>query len=292
MTTALLKTTNKTAKKKRTSEDIFLRILSYIILGGVVLMTIYPLLWMVFGSLKSESEFYQNIWGAPAVPQWQNFPQAWKQADLGARFLNSLLITSGTLILLLPLTSMTAYAFAKMKFPGSNILFYFFLFSLMIPQGVTAIPVFSTVINLGLLNTRLSVILVYAAQGLGFGIFLMRAFFLSLPRELEEAAQLDGCTPISAFFRVIMPLSLPGLATQLIFSGISAWNEYFMASILIRSVEMQTLPLGLVAFVGRRLTNYPLMFAGLVIITAPMIILYIFGQKYFISGLTAGAVKG
>lgn len=282
--------TKKRSKKSPT--DLAITVFSYLVLAAIVVLTIYPLLWMVFGALKSESEFYQNIWGVPAVPLWQNFATAWQMADMGTKFLNSFLITAGTLILILPLTSMTAYAFAKMKFPGSTILFYFFIFSLMIPQGITAIPVFSTIINLGLLGTRISVILVYVAQGLGFGIFLMRAFFLSLPKELEEAAQIDGCTPIGAFFRIIMPLALPGLATQLIFSGMNAWNEYFMASILIRSEAMQTLPLGVVSFVGQRLTNYPLLFADLAIITAPMILLYVLGQKYFISGLTAGALKG
>ena len=267
-------------------------LITYIVLLLIVLLTFYPVLWMIFGSLKSSSEFYTNIWGIPTAPNWQNYIDAWGKANLGVKFINSVIATAGTLILVIPLTSVAAYAFAKIKFPGSRFLYYLFLMGMMIPQGVTAIPVFSVIIQLGLLNTRLSLILVYAAQNLGFGIFLMSAFYKSLPQELEEAALIDGCSPIGAYFKVILPLVRPGLATQIVFSGMTAWNEYFMSSILIRSENLQTLPLGLVNFTGRYSTNFPQLFAALTIATLPVVILYIMGQKQFISGMTAGAVKG
>ncbi len=267
-------------------------LLTYLVLLVIVVLTFYPVTWMIFGSLKNGSEFYTNIWGFPAQPAWTNYIDAWKKAELGTKFINSLIATLGTLILVIPLTSIAAYALAKMKFPGSRFLYYFFLLGMMIPQGVTAIPIFSVIIQMGLLNTRLSLILVYAAQNLGFGIFLMTAFYRSLPKELEEAALIDGCNPVGAFFKVILPLVRPGLATQVVFSGMNAWNEYFMASILIRDRSLETLPLGLVNFTGRYTTNYPQLFAALAIATLPVIILYIMGQKQFISGMTAGAIKG
>lgn len=265
---------------------------SYLVLIVVAVGTIYPVLWMIFGSLKSNEAFYSNIWGFPRNPAWQNYVIAWTQGELGMKFVNSIIATLGTLAIVLPFTSLAAYAFAKLRFPGSNLLFYFFLLSLMIPQGVTAIPIFSVIIKLGLQNTRLSLILVFSAQALGFGIFLLRAFFMGLPREIEESALLDGCTPIGAFLHVILPLAKPGLATQVVFSGMAAWNEYFMSSILVRSTDKMTLPLGLVNFVGQHLTYYPQLFSMLAIITIPVVILYILGQKQFISGLTAGALKG
>lgn len=265
---------------------------SYLVMAAVVIITVYPVIWMLFGSLKSDTEFYSNIWGWPRDPVWQNYVSAWVNADMGVRFLNSIITTVGTLAVVLPFISMAAYAFAKLKFPGHNLLFYFFLLSLMIPQGVTAIPIFSVIIKLGLQNTRLSLILVFSAQALGFGIFLMRAFFVSLPKELEEAAMIDGCTPVGAFFRVILPLAKPGLATMVVFSGMAAWNDYFMSSILIRNSKLMTLPLGLVNYIGQHITNYPQLFAMLSIVTVPIVIAYILGQKQFISGLTAGAVKG
>lgn len=266
--------------------------LSYLIMALVVIITLYPVLWMIFGSLKSENEFYTNIWGFPKNPVWENYISAWVQGKMGIKFLNSAIATIGTLAVVLPFTSLAAYAFAKLKFPGSNLLFYFFLLSMMIPQGVTAIPIFSVIIKMGLQNTRISLILVFSAQAMGFGIFLLRAFFISLPREIEEAALIDGCTPIGAFFRVILPLAKPGLATQVVFTGMAAWNEYFMSSILVRNVKLMTLPLGLVNYVGEHITYYPQLFAMLTIVTVPVIILYILGQKQFISGLTAGAIKG
>ena len=213
-------------------------------------------------------------------------------ANLGPKFINSVIITVGTLALVLPFASLAAYAFAKMKFPGSNLLFYFFLLSLMIPRGVTAIPTFSVVIGLGIQNTRLSLILVLAALNLGFAIFLMRAYFLSLPKSIEEAALVDGCNPITAFFKIVLPISKPAYATVIIFTGLNTWNEYFMSSILIRSEKLQTLPIGLVSFIGQYQTNYPQLFASLSIMTIPIVLLYIIGQKQFIEGLTKGAVKG
>lgn len=267
-------------------------LLTYIALLAIVLLTFYPVIWMIFGSLKSTNEFYLNIWGFPTVPVWQNYADAWAKAGLGQKFLNSVIATFGSLLLVIPMTSIASYALAKIKFPGSRFIYFLFLLGMMIPQGVTAIPVFSVIIQMGLVNTRLSLILVYAAQNLGFGVFLMYAFYRSLPKELEEAALIDGCTPIGAFFRVILPLVRPGLATQVVFSGMTAWNEYFMSSILIRSENLETLPLGLVNFTGRYATNYPQLFAALTIATLPIIILYIIGQKQFISGMTAGAIKG
>lgn len=267
-------------------------LVTYIVLLAIVVLTFYPVLWMIFGSLKDNAEFYKNIWGLPTTPAWINYIDAWKKANLGLKFLNSVIATLGTLLLSIPLTAIAAYALAKIKFPGSRFLYILFILGMMIPQGITAIPIFSVIIQMGLLNTRLSLILVYAAQNLGFGIFLMYAFYKSIPKELEEAALIDGCTPIGAFFRVILPLVKPGLATQVVFSGMNAWNEYFLSSILIRSENLETLPLGLVNFTGRYATNYPQLFAALAIATLPVLILYILGQKQFISGMTAGAVKG
>lgn len=277
---------------KRSKKDFLLKTISYIVLFAMLAMTVYPILWMLSGSLKTSNEFYTNIWGLPQKPVWRNYIDAWEAADIGSKFLNSLIITIGTLLLILPTASLAAYAFAKMKFKGKEFLYYFFILSLMIPRGVTAIPTFSVIIRLGIVNTRLSVILVLGSLSLGFSIFILRAFFLSLPKSIEEAALVDGCSPIGAFFRVIVPISKPAFATIIIFTGLNTWNEYFMSSILIRSVKLQTLPIGLVSFIGQYQTNYPQLFAALSIITIPVVVVYILGQKQFISGLTEGAIKG
>jgi ABC-type glycerol-3-phosphate transport system permease component len=279
-------------RRIRFDEDLLYAVVSYIVFGIAVVVTIYPIIWMFFDSLKSNSEFYTNIWGPPRDAQWINYPDAWEIGRIGVYFMNSVIVTVATLFVVLVVTSMAAYAFARLRFPGSNALFFFLLASMMIPHAVMTIPIFSVVSQLGLANTRISMILVYSAGAVAFGTFILRAYFMSIPKELEEAAMIDGCSPIGAFFRVILPLARPGLATLLIFTGLGTWNEYFIGSILVRTPDLRTLPIGLVGFVERYTTNYPQLFAALVMITIPVIVLYILGQRQFQSGLTAGAVKG
>ena len=265
---------------------------TYLVMAILLLLTIYPMIWMLFGSLKPLGEFYTNIWGWPRTWDWSNFSQAWDDVDLGQKFLNSTIATVGTLIIAIPLCSMAGYAFAKVSFPMRRWIYYFVLAGIMIPFGVTAIPVLSTEISLGLFDTRIGLILIYAAQSLPFGIFLMYSFFQSIPSELEEAALIDGCSRLKAFVRIVLPLAKPGLATLLIFTGISVWNEYLMASVLIHQTSLETLPLGLVNFTTAHSTNYPELFAALSIATAPIVMVYLIAQRQFISGLTAGALKG
>ncbi|MGC4105835.1 MAG: carbohydrate ABC transporter permease [Thermomicrobiales bacterium] len=282
----------KRRKKSRSTIDTVLLVGSYIVLALVVIFTAYPLLWMVFGSFKSMSAFYTNIWGPPKTIVWENYRDAWRVGGIGRYFVNSVIVTTLTLLLVLTFSSLAAYSFAKMRFPGRDVLFYFLLASMMMPTGIIAIPIFEVVYKLGILNTRASMVLVYSASGMAFGTFILRAFFLAIPRELEEAALLDGATPFRAFWQIILPLSKPALATLMIFTGMGTWNEYFLGSILVRSADLRTLPLGLVAFVSEHSTNYPQYFAALTIITIPIIVLYIACQRQFLSGLTAGAVKG
>lgn len=265
---------------------------TYLIMAVLVVLTIYPMIWMLLGSLKSLGEFYTNIWGLPQVWRWSNYSLAWNQVQLGQKFVNSFIAAAGTLILTLPLCSMAGYAFAKVDFPLRRYIYYFMLAGIMIPFGVTAIPVLTTEVSLGLFDTRIGLILVYAAQNLPFGIFLMYSFFQSIPAELEEAALIDGCNRFKAFARIVLPLAKPGLATLLIFTGTSVWNEYLMASVLIHQQNLETLPLGLVNFTTAHSTNYPELFAALSIVTAPVVLLYLVAQRQFISGLTAGALKG
>jgi raffinose/stachyose/melibiose transport system permease protein len=268
------------------------RIVSYAVMAVMVVLTVYPLVWMVLGGFKSGTEFYSNIWGLPTSLDFSNFVYAWETAQLGQKFINSIIVTLATMALVLPITSMAGYALAKIRFPGRSLVYGFILLGIMVPYGVIAIPVFTVIADMGLLNSLLGLVLVYAAHGLPLGVFLMYSFFESIPDELEEAAQVDGSSPFGAFFRVVLPLAAPGLATQVIFTGTTVWNEYFMASLLIHSEDLETLPLGLVVFTARFGTDYPQLFAALSIVTLPIIVLYLIAQKQFISGLAAGAVKG
>ncbi len=266
--------------------------IAYVVMAVLVLLTVYPLLWMIMGGFKQGSEFYANIWGLPSTLNFDNFVYAWQAGALGQKFLTSIVVTLATMALVLPITSMAGYALAKIKFRGRGFLYMFLLLGIMVPFGIIAIPVFTVIVDLRLLNTLPGLILVYTANAIPLGVFLMYSFFHSIPDELEESAQIDGCTPFGAFFRVVLPLARPGIATQVIFTGTAVWNEYFMASLLIHREELQTLPLGLVIFTSRFGTDYPQLFAALSIVTLPIIILFLVAQRQFISGLAAGAVKG
>ena len=261
-----------------------------VILLIMVVICIYPIVWMFFGSMKDKAEFYTNIWGLPKQIHLDNYIAAWKNADLGRRFINSLIVTLGSMCIMIPVTSCAAYAVARLNFKG-NLIYMYLLLGIMIPAGVLGIPTFTVAMKMGLLNSHFGLMLIYAAQNIAMGMFIMRGFFISLPRELEEAAMIDGCSRFGCFVRIIVPLARAGVATQVIFNGLTIWNDYFMANIMITKDELRTLPLSIANFVGKHSTNYPELFAMLTMATIPVIIVFVLSQKSFIEGVAAGAVK-
>jgi raffinose/stachyose/melibiose transport system permease protein len=275
----------------RRSEALW-RIAIYAALILFAVQTVYPILWMIFGSLKTNDDLFTNVWGPPRVLQWGNYAEAWQIGSLGTRIGNSILVTAGSLALLLLVATPAAYAIARMALPGGRAIFLAILATMMVPAQTTLIPLFLIVKELGLLNSRLGLVLVYAATGAAFSIFILRAFFLSIPAELEDAALCDGANRIQAFLHIILPLARPGLATVAIFQGMEIWNEFFLAFIFIRDPVKQTIPLGLVEFFFRYQSEWTLYFAALTTITLPVIVLYVAMQRQFIQGLTAGALKG
>lgn len=276
-------------RKKR---KYFLNIIAYSVMLIIFVITIYPIIWMVSGSLKDSQEFYNNIWGIPSQIHLENFINAWNQGKLGQKYINSIYVTLCFLILIIPVNCCAAYSFARLKFKGRKTLYTYLLLGIMIPNGVLIIPIFSVAIKLGMVNSLTGLFIIFGAQAVSFGIFLMRSFFIRLPRALEEAAMMDGCTQFTSFLRVILPLTIPGIMTQIIYCGLNVWNEYMLSSVLIRKTELKTLPLGLEVFINDYNSYLPTMFAALVIVTFPLVIIYLFAQKTFIEGMTAGAVKG
>lgn len=263
-----------------------------IVLILMLVICVYPILWMFLGSMKDSNEFYTNIWGLPGRFHLDNYVAAWENADLGRRFVNSIIVTAGSLCVMIPVTSCAAYAVARLKFKGKNAIYMYLLTGIMIPAGVLGIPTFTVAMKVGLLNSHFGLMLIYSAQNIAMGMFIMRGFFISLPKELEEAAQIDGCSRFGCFIRIIVPLAKAGIATQVIFNGLTIWNDYFMANIMITRDELRTLPLSIANFVGKHTTNYPELFAMLTMATLPIIIIFILSQKSFIEGVSAGAVKG
>lgn len=270
---------------------ILLNTVKCIVLVGIILLTIYPLIWMVSGSLKGTQEFYKNIWNLPAAWKWTNYSDAWVRAGLGRKYINSIIVTAITLLIVIPVVGCAAYAIARTNFRFKKAVYTYLLLGLCIPSGVLAIPIFSAALKFGLVDNLLGMILFGSAQCMAFGTFLLRSFFISLPKSLEEAAMIDGCTRFQSFLKVILPLAKPGVMALVVLDGITVWNEYLLASVLLRSDKKMTLPLGMKSFVDKYVTDYPQLFAGLVMVTIPMLIVYVFAQRSFIEGMTAGSVK-
>lgn len=266
--------------------------LTYAALALFTVQALFPVVWMLFGSLKTEQEFFSTTWQPPASFAVRNYVEAWQIASLSTTMWNSLIVTVGGLALLLAVSIPAAYALARLTIPGAPVVFALFLVPLMVPLEATGIPLFLIVDRIGLLDTRLGLILTYSVGTMPVAIIILRAFFLGLPRDIEEAAIVDGATRLQTLLRVVVPLARPGIATVVVFQGMWMWNELFLALLLIRSAELNTIPVGIIEFFGRYQTDWPRLFAGLTIVTVPVVGLYLAMQRQFIEGLTAGASKG
>ena len=264
----------------------------YGVVGLATVVVGYPVVWMLLQSFKSKFELYSNVWGLPQQLFVDNYVQAWRIAHMGTYIFNSLIVSISTVAVVLVVASLAGYAFAKLRFRGREVLFYMFVFTLIVPVQVTIIPLYAVVSGLGLSNTYFALILPYAAAGLPLSIFLLRAFFQSVPREIEEAARIDGCTEFAAFTRVVLPISGAGLATVTILQFLGAWNEFVLALIFIRNPALRTIPLGLQAFFFEYSVEWGYLFAALAMATVPVIVVYVLMQRQFIKGITAGAITG
>jgi raffinose/stachyose/melibiose transport system permease protein len=262
----------------------------YGLLLGCAIIIGYPVLWMVLQSFKSAAEMYANIWGMPQVILLENYARA-VEMGMVRYILNSTVVAVGTVLCILVGASLAAYAFSKFAFVGNRALFFMFIFTLVVPMQAMIIPLYAVLVSLRLTNTYLALILPYAAAGLPVSIFLLRTFFDTIPRELEEAARIDGCSDFGAFWRVVLPISGPGLAAVAILQFVNAWNELVLALVAIRNPALRTIPLGLQIFVADQVEWGPV-FASLSMATLPVIVVYVLMQRHFIRGLTAGAIKG
>jgi raffinose/stachyose/melibiose transport system permease protein len=258
----------------------------------LLVLAFYPLIWMAITSLRTNPELYANPWGLPSSLNSDNYVKVWQTSPIPTYFLNSFIVSSISTFLILLLSSMAAYAFSRLKFPGSNVLFYAFLGFYFIPPHIALIPLFFILKALHLQNTYFVLIGPYVAFALPFSTLLIRGFMVSIPSELMDAALIDGCSKFGIFHRIMLPLSKPVLAVVTVFQFVSTWNEYLFALAFIHKRKMMTLPVGLMDFVGEFHTDWVAMAAGLTMATIPIIIVYILFQRQIMQGMTAGALKG
>lgn len=263
------------------------------------LWVIFPMIWVAYSSLKPDAAIFRDTFALPAMGdlRFDNYGRAWREARFGDYFFNSVLVTTISVALITGLGAMAAYALARFYHPLAQGAFWLFLAGLMIPAQLAMVPLFFELRTFDLLNSRLGLILVYTANGLPFAIFILAGFFRSLPRTLYEAAVIDGCNEFSAFWRVLLPLARPGLVTVAIFQFIGVWKEYFFAFMLVGSDAdggARTLPLGLanLSITSQFRSDFGMLFAGIVLVTLPILLVYLLLQRQIVKGVAAGALKG
>ncbi|MBV7329201.1 carbohydrate ABC transporter permease [Chloroflexi bacterium TSY] len=263
----------------------------HIILGVLAIFTFLPYVFLLVTSFRPTVEFMHQFWGVPWQPELANYRDAW--SIVGKYMLNSLIVSGVSMVGVLGIASISAFVFARFNFPGREFLFLMILALLMIPSVLTLVPAFLLVKDLGLINTYWALILPYIAGGQIFAIFILRSFIASLPEELFEAARLDGATTFQIFARIALPLSKPMLITVAIMNVLSTWNDYIWPLVTIPNDSLWTISVGIVSFGSAYsgLQQWGPMFAGYVIASIPLIVLFTFTMQYFIEGLTSGALK-
>jgi ABC-type glycerol-3-phosphate transport system permease component len=252
---------------------------------------VYPLVWVLITSLKFTRELYADPFGLPQFWKWSNYEDAWVNAKMGRYFINSLVVTVGSTVLLLAFASTTAFVLARFDFRFKGLVWGYILFGFLIPHSVILIPLAIFTREIGLYNSLVGLALVYAAVGIPWNVFFLRAFMESIPSELEEAAVIDGASMWNVFRDVIMPLSAPALATMATFHILSAWSEFILALVLTGETNTRTLPVGVSLLEGHFTSNEPGVAAGMAITIVPAVLAFIFLQRFVIKGLTAGALK-
>ena len=269
------------------------RLIGYGLLSLLGCIWIAPFVFMFFTALKQPQELYTSPSFAPPVnPHWDNFAVALEMANFAKYGLNSLVVAFVKVPLGILVSALAAFLFSRYKFRFRGPLFLLFILGTMVPVQVAIIPMFDTLRRLGLLNTHVGLVLVYIAFGVPAQIFLLRGFFNGIPRELDEAAAIDGASRLAIFWRIILPLSKPILASLFILDFVATWNEFSIALVVLQSSQNWTIPLGLQAFQGQFGVQFHLVQAVTIAATIPVLVLYIVFQRAFVSGLTAGAVKG
>ncbi|HLR02952.1 MAG TPA: carbohydrate ABC transporter permease [Virgibacillus sp.] len=269
------------------------RVLLHILLLGVGFIWIYPFIWIVSASLKTNFELVDSGLNLiPETPQWGNYTEAWNEANFEGYFLNTVIITGVTVLIILAMCALTGYALARVKFPGRILFILIISATMFIPKGYTIIPIFMVIKHLGLLNSLTGVILAEAGGAHVLFILLFMGFFSQVPNELEESATMDGSGFFKTFYKIMLPLSKPVIATAAIMQFIWTWNSFLIPLVFtINKPEIRTLAVGMYNFVGQYSTNWVGLAAGASISIVPIIIVFIAFQRFFIEGV-AGSVKG
>lgn len=285
----------KSPKKKLKDGELSAKAVAYLVLGAGALSMILPFLWMMTTSLKTlEAIFIQpKDWLQMFVPTtflWENYVKTFQVVPFGRFYLNSIIVGVVVTIGQVLTSSLAAYAFSRLQFPGRDKIFFAYLATMMIPGSVTMIPVFVLMKVFNWVDTYKA--LIVPAIFTAYGTFMLRQFFMTLPRDLEDAAKIDGCGFFRIYWKIILPLSKPALATLTVFTFMASWGSFMWPLLVTNAMEMRTLPIGLESFKTQYSTDWNLLMAGSVMAMLPIIIIFIFTQRYFVEGVKLSGIKG
>lgn len=249
-----------------------------------------PVFWLFTVSMKTKSEYAAQPFGMPSQVRWDNYLFILSDSDFLRFAWNSLVVTSSAVFIILVLSTLAAYALARLDFPGNRLLFVTYLFGEVIPIFLILLPLYVLLARTGLGGTLLSLILAYTAASLGISILVLRSYFRSIPSEIEDAARIDGCNTLSLIWHIMMPLIRPGIVVVAVFNIFNIWNEYLLAAFLLPSQKLFTLPPGLAAsFVAQYTTNWPAMAAGILLSAIPLILIFVIAQDKIVEGFSFGS---
>lgn len=268
------------------------RTVTSVVLAGVCAIWVYPIVWMLSASFKSNNEIFGDTGLIPDAPTVENYIRAWQEANIGQYFFNTLFVTVGSVIVTTISAALMGYVLGRRPIPGKTVLMGLMLFTLFIPQGYTIIPVFELLTNMGLGQSLWGLMLATCGHSIVIFTFLFAGYFQQMPKELEEASLMDGVGPLKTFWYVMLPLSKPIVVTVVVLQTLQAWNDFLLPLVItLANPDLRTLSVGVYSFRGEHFIDWGGMNAASAITIIPIIILFLFLQRYFIDGL-AGAVKG
>lgn len=265
----------------------------HLLAAGASCLILAPFLWMISTSLKDPAEVVlRDPTIIPRSFAVENYLDVFRRGNFGRYFVNSVIVSLAVTVISVAIATLSGYAFARYRLPGGKAILLGILATQMFPAILLAIPLYILIRNLGLLDSLLGLILVYTSFALPFCVWMLRNYFLTIPRDLDESALVDGATRLQALRSVVLPVAMPGIAATGIFSFILAWNEFLYANTFISSADLRTLPVGLQSLIGEFTTDWGMLMAGAVVTTIPVVVIFFFVQRRLTQGLAAGAVKG
>jgi ABC-type glycerol-3-phosphate transport system permease component len=277
---------------KNKSREAIVKAVRYLLILLLLIFVLFPFFYMVSTAFKAEDDLFSSPPKfLPRSPTLSNFHQA-LQPKFIRYFMNSFIVTIGTTIIVIVVALFSSYAFSRLRFRGRKLLLKIIIFTQLFPLIVIIIPIYVLYNKTGIVNTHLSLIIAYLAFTVPVGVWMLRGFFKSIPYNLEEAAMVDGCTRMTAFIRVVLPLARPGISATAVYIFIVTWQEFMFALTMLTGEKMRTLPVGILDFIRQYGVNWGGLMALSTLITIPVFILFLILQRQFISGLTQGSVKG